>query len=170
MAKYLLPCPACGKQISVESGQAGQTVTCQCGNRLEVPTMRGLAALARADEPIQAARGDTWNARKGLALAGFLVSALALGAAGYLYATMPLPIEYQSPREQIIGLPASEALKVWRMIEAHGVDLPPSAHEQHIDTVRRRQTLWLIAAGVVGVIGILMLLAGLLWKPKPIPR
>ena len=44
----LLSCE-CGRQHRVAGSQAGQTVTCQCGKSLAVPTLRGLTALPPAD-------------------------------------------------------------------------------------------------------------------------
>ena len=167
MARYLLPC-SCGKQIPVESVQAGQTVTCQCGNRLEVPTMRGLAALARAEDARDTDRATdgTWSSGKGLALAGFLLAAVSIGTATYLYVTRPKPVDYTGSREAIIDMPAAEALQFWGMIETHGINLPQNAHEEHLETSRRRRTAWIALAGGLGVVGLAMLVAGLLWNPS----
>ena len=46
---YLLPCK-CGQSVEVEPGQAGQTVKCDCGENLLVPSMLQVKALPVAPE------------------------------------------------------------------------------------------------------------------------
>ena len=41
---YLLPC-SCGREISIEPQQAGETVRCECGRTCSVPTMREVRSL-----------------------------------------------------------------------------------------------------------------------------
>jgi len=51
MSQYLLPC-VCGANIPVSRSQAGMTLPCpQCGNTLDVPTIRGMSTLAVAPVP-----------------------------------------------------------------------------------------------------------------------
>ncbi len=45
---YLLSCH-CGRNTIVTRSQAGQVVLCACGNKLSVPTLRGLKELPPAD-------------------------------------------------------------------------------------------------------------------------
>ncbi|HEY2882429.1 MAG TPA: hypothetical protein VGJ15_08350 [Pirellulales bacterium] len=93
--KYLLPCPACGTKIPVETGQAGQTISCKCGHAIEVPTIRGLQkleAVAERDESEQ----RPWSARKGLIFLGSIIFLAAAAWAGYLIADRPGLIEIDS--------------------------------------------------------------------------
>jgi hypothetical protein len=84
--RYLLPC-TCGKTTPVEVGQAGETLTCACGNELKAPTLRGLRELTPATEeaPRKAGPGAPvdWSSGRGalfsLGLLVFVVS-LAYGA------------------------------------------------------------------------------------------
>lgn len=46
---YLLPC-SCGEKIRVRTRHAGETVTCRCGTKLQVPTIRGLRQLETVDD------------------------------------------------------------------------------------------------------------------------
>jgi hypothetical protein len=41
---FLLPCE-CGKEIPVEAGQAGETIICECGTKIEVPQLSELKTL-----------------------------------------------------------------------------------------------------------------------------
>lgn len=99
MPDYLLPCE-CGRDVVVSRAQAGDTVTCECGAKLSVPTLRGLAELRPAPRASGAtARGRTWDDRHRV---GFL---LALGAvtcllvAGYLWASLPVPTVQPSDQD-----------------------------------------------------------------------
>ena len=47
MTKYLLTCE-CGKTVTVDIGQAGEQVACQCGAKLDVPPLRKLRHLPAA--------------------------------------------------------------------------------------------------------------------------
>lgn len=85
---YLLNCP-CGKEIIVTRSQAGQDVTCDCGNKLSVPTLRGLNQLRTADNlaesrptatTLQTAE-STWKGWRGILVS--LMSALFVISIGY---------------------------------------------------------------------------------------
>ncbi|MBQ8285412.1 MAG: hypothetical protein IJZ10_03830 [Thermoguttaceae bacterium] len=44
-ARYQLTCPRCQRQIPIETSQAGQTLPCECGESLRVPTMLKMKRL-----------------------------------------------------------------------------------------------------------------------------
>lgn len=44
-ARYQLTCPRCNRQIPIETSQAGQTLPCECGESLRVPTMLKIKRL-----------------------------------------------------------------------------------------------------------------------------
>ena len=44
-ARYQLTCSSCQRQIPIETSQAGQTVVCECGESLRVPTMLKIKRL-----------------------------------------------------------------------------------------------------------------------------
>jgi len=85
MSRYLLPC-SCGKSSSVSAAQAGETIDCSCGKRIEVPTLRGLRDLERVEPDAQARRasGRAWEDRHRVAFLLLLVVVGALATAGYL--------------------------------------------------------------------------------------
>ena len=82
--QYLLPC-SCGQAVRVNIHQAGETIVCQCGKTLQVPSMRKLRELKPAppEESVgKAARH--WSKREGIIFAaGLLVVFVGLGIAGY---------------------------------------------------------------------------------------
>lgn len=90
MSRYLLPC-SCGKSSSISAAQAGETITCSCGKRLEVPTLRGLRDLERVEPDAATLReaGRTWEDRHRVAFVLVVIAVAALGTAGYLAARLP---------------------------------------------------------------------------------
>lgn len=47
--KYLLPCEKCGEKTPIDVNQAGQQIACQCGQMLEIPSLRGIRELEVID-------------------------------------------------------------------------------------------------------------------------
>lgn len=80
MAKYLLNC-GCGRQHTVETRQAGETIPCECGATLPVPTLRQLRQLPAAREEKVVASGTAWGARQATITVSLLVAAVCLAAA-----------------------------------------------------------------------------------------
>ena len=68
--EYLLPCE-CGREICIVAGQAGQDITCQCGQTFEVPPLRKLAQLDRVVKTKAAT--PAWGPAKRV---GFVMSAI----------------------------------------------------------------------------------------------
>lgn len=44
-ARYQLTCPRCNRQFPIETSQAGQALSCECGESLRVPTMLKIKRL-----------------------------------------------------------------------------------------------------------------------------
>lgn len=101
MPDYLLPC-TCGQKTVVSTARAGETVRCACGAELQVPTMRALAALERADAtsggPAKR-RARAWEDRHRAAFLFVLGSLVCLGVAAYLWITLPVVIPTLNPEE-----------------------------------------------------------------------
>jgi hypothetical protein len=78
---FLLPC-GCGKKIRVGTAQAGQSVSCPCGQSVGVPTLRGLRELERApaeEMPAGMRPRAAWSPWHGAAFSGgLIVAAIAL--------------------------------------------------------------------------------------------
>jgi hypothetical protein len=87
MPNYLLPC-SCGRAVPVSVSMAGESVRCECGTELEVPTLRGLRQLT--PEPASAGRrARSWNDRQRVTFV-FVVAGLAAAAlAGYQAYSLP---------------------------------------------------------------------------------
>lgn len=123
MPDYLLPCE-CGREVVVSRAQAGGTALCECGAKLSVPTLRGLAELRQAPVAGGARTRRSWDDRHRV---GFL---LALGAitclfvAGYLWASLPQPVEQPSEGDFAQFVQESSARELFFMHHEalHGLD------------------------------------------------
>src|SRR5262245_17169414 len=90
MSTYLLACQ-CGKSTPVEVGQAGGQVICECGARLDVPTLRQMRHLPQVQTPpVQDARGSCeWNVRKRVISASLVAVALLTAIIAWIRWTEP---------------------------------------------------------------------------------
>ena len=91
MSFHLLPC-SCGQHVTISTSQAGQTVTCVCGARLEVPTLRDVRALAPAESSGRVSGRVPWEVRHRTAFVLALISLCALALGGFLAMRLPPPI------------------------------------------------------------------------------
>jgi len=128
-AKHLVPCSSCGGQVPVGRQQAGETVRCQCGASLEVPTLLKLTKLPSAQDPDVSAeiQAGFWGLRQRLILAGLVIAILALVPAVILMLTFPERPEKQfmdpnEIRKRSEGFTATESLLVWRDLARTGVN------------------------------------------------
>ena len=164
---YLLPCP-CGREIPVETTQAGEQITCECGESLEVPTMRDLRVLKRAEAPAAAARpASTWGARQAVLLLGALITLAAVAAVAvtiYRYQT------YQT-RPKILDADELTPFGTWLLWQQDlrpGIERP-FVWQQPLERAQKRYKRRLDIIGVLAGIGVLTMICSLL-IPKQGPR
>lgn len=161
---YLLPC-SCGEKNLVNQRQAGEMVECRCGARLEVPTMRGLAQLDRAEGSDQGERVSAWGIPQGLAFLGVVIVAAGLLFSGYHYMTRPR----FDPARSVEELQNASPADTWRFWEVYREGIPgglPTA------TAMRRQQLqakwrWIWAGGGIAAVGLFVVVSSFLITPPP---
>ena len=91
MAKYLVPC-LCGRQLAVDTGRAGESLVCDCGATVAVPTLRQLRQLPEAREESVAVGGSAWGFRQAAITVSLLLAAVCLiVAAASRYSERPIP-------------------------------------------------------------------------------
>ncbi len=171
--QYQLPCPKCGTKTQVDSRQAGETITCQCGERLSVPTLRGLRELEAVQDtrPAPPAK-PKWSPVHGMLFSLGLVAALVGGvmATRHFVAyrsladfTVDRTSEVdQYTNEVIDGLNINESMQAWHDLTAHPLDsseLPPWIMAQEMSQAQKRSmTTWAVVCGV-GIAAVVTALA-----------
>lgn len=88
MARYLVAC-TCGRQHTVETRQAGETIACECGATVAVPTLRQLRQLPEASAVASATTATSahsaapnWGVRQRVITLSLLAAAACLAIAG----------------------------------------------------------------------------------------
>lgn len=147
--EFLLPCE-CGEKVVITKVQAGQTLSCQCGRSLEVPTLQRIELLEPA-APVAALRRRPeagWDRRRGLILLGLVVALVGGLWAGYLELTKPrlLDIQEMSP---------AVTWSLWQELRL-GANRFPTPEAQGFAEYLKQNRDWMIVALVVGAGGLLL--------------
>jgi hypothetical protein len=175
MSSYLLSC-SCGGRLVVETGQAGETLRCDCGRQVVVPALRQLRALPPADDvaAIDTKAAAAWSTRHAVVTVLLLAAFASLAVVGVSWWRQPtLPTFNPAGWTQLMDTKISEltpeaAWQAWVQfyepltqngfspIEYHGT----AAIEQEIGRRRWVQLIFgslaavcLIAAAVTSVSG-----------------
>jgi len=117
----LLPCP-CGQKVPVRPSQAGQTVRCQCGRQLQVPTWREIAALEPAQPEVSPPGAGGWGWPETLLLAGVAALAGVVVLFAYLLLTRPIQPSVADIRRRVDGFSPAEVRRTWRTWVAWDLD------------------------------------------------
>src|SRR5665213_22995 len=112
--RYLLPC-TCGLSTPVETAQAGETIHCPCGAKLDVPTLRGLRNLPSV--PLEAgAPGPTWHPGKGILFLGVLAILAGLGIEAYLRWSVPT-VDVASIHKGSLTMSPADSWQTWQHLQ-----------------------------------------------------
>ena len=120
LTKYSITC-RCGRKWKVEARQAGEQIDCSCGEKIEVPTLRGLALLPQVEvnEPAR----SSWTRAQGIIFVA-AIAWLAIGAVvtWWLWTLSTRPVEVlRFEREgdelssRVETLTPAESIQYWRM-------------------------------------------------------
>ncbi len=176
--EHLLSC-SCGRKIPVSRSQAGQEITCECGQLLQVPTLRGFAQLPLAEsETLTAGSTDRrpWGGWRGTIMA-VSVAVFALSAipcAYYSYIRSQIDVSYGIEDEIAAGNQAFDAMPLenmvadWSNLERVGLgpkDKPPFYYWKRY---AREQDISAMVTGVIAAISAIMAIA--LWVTAPKAR
>jgi hypothetical protein len=170
--KYLLPC-TCGESIVVEVSQAGQHITCKCGQSVEVPTMRGIRALApaveeNAKEAAIRRPAGTWSETQGFIFGFGALLAIAGIAAAIYYFYWVIVIDVQPPTQEefeqfyakAVDLPVDEMYELYTT-KIRGTELGPPEPPFYVRAMRLEAEYFRngIIAAVVTVVGLLTMIS-----------
>jgi hypothetical protein len=131
--RYLLPC-SCGQKIPVEMRQAGEIITCPCGNSLEVPTLLKLKTYQRVEVPPPAETPKkAWNAGHRLILLGAVIIIATVAIGGWLFWERPADPFANLNAEQVKAalqtVSPSQSWRRWLYYEKAG----PEWHKVNIE-------------------------------------
>ena len=174
--RYLLPCK-CGQSTPIEVGQAGQTIDCSCGARLDVPTMREIRRLAQAEEgqTEQRRRGSTgWNPLQGGTFAiGILTLVIAIFVLAWsafirsrIDTTDPTSDIDKFVAAQISNMPIDQTWELWLVARESGLGVqtvPPHVMAQR---AHAQFTTYIYVAAAFVLVGVLAMAAALVLRPR----
>ena len=151
--KYLLPC-SCGKRLLVERSGAGGRIDCDCGAKIDVPTLRDLRNLESIET---ASTTPGWTRAQG----SLFVLAIVLLAGG---AFLTFKLIQSIPDSQLTGVPgvaadldsrgdqlnAAETLQLWRFYR----DTPDLMAElpEALEANRRRRWMMITVSWICGTL------------------
>lgn len=178
---YLLPC-SCGHNLTIDIGQAGQTITCdECTKDVEVPTMRGIRQLEPADDYVPEYKGrkppsvESGNPQSVVFSIGLFIAVLGLAVAavvGYKrsqlveLATPPTPPDNSKLDQLIDSWNVFEVYDFWSQVEEEPLDWEKPIHVMAGEELPVWTSL-LTAALAVALVGIGIAAYGAINKPKP---
>lgn len=168
MVQYLLPCQ-CGRKTPVDSTKAGQSIECECGAQVEVPTLGGLRKLqpiAQESRPVPTVK---WAGRQRVLLVGILICIVGLGIAGYFATDRPEPPQHQRnikliPR-YVESLSLMQTIQLWSTLERglpDGLGLEDQNYQKKRQAYLRRTAVALFISGV----GLLVMIVSLFIPKK----
>lgn len=175
--QYLLPCPKCDLKHSVDTTRVGLPFNCQCGETLEVKTLRELRSLETPDSPKTTA-GKEWSVRQGLWMLGTVLTLSGLVAFAITWFYFPLgeipDISKEKFRKYAQNMTLQESWEQWETLKKAPIELPAFQDEHNVDKfmqVRRsfeqRQVRWLVGWGILTGVGLLVFIGGFVAESNP---
>lgn len=161
--QYLLSCE-CGQSVPVVTSQAGQQVTCSCGKKLTVPSLRAIRQLPTANDSTADLPSGTWGPTRGALFAigavMFLVGGVIAAHSWWTYsqaaAVQPSSQYFDESLAAIDGLTASEMLDTWHLVKEHGLEKPGTSIFAIWGGVAREKLHTLVASSTVALVGVLL--------------
>ena len=147
---YRLNCPKCQRTLAITPAQAGESLTCECGHELTVPTLRQLRQLPTCNTDQGAAARPTGPPAKRKALD---IS----------------PPAFQEIDRDVQQLPAKESWDAWKYFRQQKLDDRPTPDFVKNRSKHRELTALLYAAWATTASGLALMAAAWLWPHPPSP-
>jgi hypothetical protein len=155
--QYLLPC-SCGRKQPVETRQAGEVVTCECGAPLPIPRLLELKMLEVATKQTTTSSAQTtWGVGHGLALAGTLILLGAIILGIRVHSTSSGYLTPDQIREKFAIMPPSETWDYWLYYKNKGIN-PPK--DRFFEASYNQNQFYLAYVGIVAVSGLALMGVG----------
>lgn len=163
----------------MESAQAGQSITCPCGRRVEVPSMLELRKLPVAPTDAPPSPQGRWGIRQRLISLGGLIVLAALVWIGVLvlqwpekpqvpdpitWQTPPLPGQKEPLRKTTEQLTLLESYLAWESLPRQLdllSDAPMTRYKRQLAAARN----WLTVGVIIGILGLVC--GGSAWLIAP---
>ena len=167
--KYLLPCTHCERKLSVDSTQAGESITCACGALLEIPSFREIRNLERGDASDTAPAPRSWNVRRGVVFAiGLAIVFCGIVASGFagmgrlnLQTGTPPKENLEHTFAALDKMTAAETMDTW--LQVRDGSLGPYIESNYSRHRRARKQLTQIMLVGYGVIALGVLVTAATW-------
>ena len=175
MSKYLLPCSQCGAHLTIDVGQAGQIIACECGSETEVPTMRVIRKLGRADVP--QAREDAesnWTQQQGWLFAtGLALLVVGTGLCAYLLwerskldTAPPEDFARTHEEEQIDESSPLQLWGLWQQLRDYQLSQTQTPQYQLNRQQAQQYLVTAMISGGLAATGLCTLVAAFFFRPK----
>jgi hypothetical protein len=162
--QYLVPC-TCGRKTPVESRQAGETIECDCGAKLEIPRLLELKKLEKAvvqAEPEK--KPPPWGIGQGLVLFSVViligVGVLWMGALHFLPGN-PYDMSPEWIRAHFQKMSPVETWETWRYFEQVGINPPKERIDRYFEGEYAKRQMLLMYLGIAAVGGVALLASGI---------
>jgi len=174
--KHLLPCQ-CGRNIVVDPRQAGESVRCECGRSVDVPTLRQLRRL----DPVKETDGrdktrTPWSTGQGvvfaigslIALIGFVAAILLFIHRSRLDTARPPAPDLERLREDTRRASADHLWEFWWKLSAIKEQRLKRRTPRFILDRRRAKTLstYMYFAAGAGTVGVGVATVAMFIRPK----
>lgn len=175
MSKYFLPCSNCGAKLTIDVSQAGQSISCECGSQTEVPTLRVIQKLERAEDSRAAEDdGPAWSQQQGVMFSvGLAILVLGAGLCVYLlWERSKLDTARPEDRLRLHDEKAIDdlsPLQTWQLwVQMRDHQLSQEETPEYQLNRQRAQQLLIIASvsGGAAIVGLGLLLSAFLVRPK----
>jgi hypothetical protein len=161
--------------MPVETRQAGETVLCECGLKLEIPRLLELKKLEKvaisSSEPKKTA---VWGIGHSLLLTGFLllgvVAALWIFVQKFGYED---PYSRRTPdeiRTQFQNMSPLGTWETWLYFKQVGINPPKERIDRHFEGLYKVSKMHLIFLGIAAGGGIAMVVAGIVIAYRKRPK
>lgn len=173
--RFKLPCGQCGHVHPVSPTQAGETLPCDCGHSILVPTLREMRAL----EPLEPPRSDRtsadWDLQRGLLFVGGVVLlAIAALTTWKLWPQRHALVTTQPEMKQLeVDIPNLKPIEAWEVWEyrpgLRKLTLEFRNTPEYLENRKKyRELSYLLYAAWFGAaVGLAMIGVSLLW---PVPQ
>lgn len=173
--EHLLTC-GCGRKIPVSRSQAGQELSCECGQRLQVPTLRGIAKLPSAQPetiPTALAERRAWGGWRGtimaISVALFVISVLP--CAYFLFIRSQIDTSYTIEDEIARGnerydaMPLENLVAEWSDFERTGLGPKDKPQFYWVNIIARENEILALITGTAAALSGLIAVG--MWASAP---